>query len=112
MIKEKFYFRLDNFQKVVYTKYIQADSERKDIMINTAIQKWGNSQGIRIPKYILEQLNIDINSAVSVSVQNDSIIIKKAAKKHIPLEKRFEDYSGEAQSGEYDWGEPRGNEIW
>ena len=35
----------------------------------------------------------------------------QAAKKHIPLAKRFEDYSGEAQSGEYDWGEPRGKEI-
>ena len=25
-----------------------------------AIQKWGNSQGIRIPRYILEQTELDI----------------------------------------------------
>ncbi len=79
---------------------------------NAKIQKWGNSQGIRIPKFILEQINLDTNSDVSISVADDSIIIKKAAKKHIPLTERFTDYSGEAQSGEYDWGEPQGEEVW
>lgn len=79
---------------------------------NATIQKWGNSQGIRIPKFILEQVDLDTNSDVSISVTNDSIIIKKAAKKHIPLAERFADYTGEAQSGEYDWGEPQGKEVW
>lgn len=79
---------------------------------NATIQKWGNSQGIRIPKFILEQVNLDTNSDVSISVTNDSIIIKKATKKHIPLAERFADYTGEAQNGEYDWGEPQGEEVW
>ena len=79
---------------------------------NATIQKWGNSQGIRIPKFILEQINLDTNSDVSISVTNDSIIIKKATKKHIPLAERFADYTGEAQNGEYNWGEPQGEEVW
>ena len=78
----------------------------------STIQKWGNSQGIRIPKFILEQIDLDTNSDVSISVENDSIIIKKAAKKHIPLSERFAGFDGEAPSGEYDWGEPQGEEIW
>ena len=79
---------------------------------NATIQKWGNSQGIRIPKFILVQINLDTNSDVSISVTNDSIIIKKATKKHIPLAERFADYTGEAQNGEYNWGEPQGEEVW
>lgn len=79
---------------------------------SATIQKWGNSQGIRIPKFILEQVDLDTNSDVSISVKDDSIVIKKASKKHIPLTERFADYTGEAQSGEYDWGEPQGEEIW
>lgn len=86
--------------------------ERTDVMISTTIQKWGNSQGIRIPKYILEQMNLDTNSNVSISVENDSIIIQRATKKHIPLAQRFADYTGETQSSEYDWGESQGEEIW
>lgn len=82
-------------------------------MTTTAtIQRWGNSQGIRIPKFILEQINLDANSDVSITVKDDSIIIKKAAKKHITLAERFANYTGETPSGEYDWGEPQGEEIW
>lgn len=82
-------------------------------MTTTAtIQKWGNSQGIRIPKFILEQINLDANSNVSITVKGDSIIIKKAAKKHKTLAERFANYTGETPSGEYDWGEPQGEEIW
>lgn len=81
-------------------------------MISTTIQKWGNSQGIRIPKFILEQINLDANSNVSITVKDDSIIIKKAAEKHKTLAERFANYTGETPSGEYDWGEPQGEEIW
>ena len=82
-------------------------------MTTTAtIQKWGNSQGIRIPKFILERINLDTDSDVSIMVKDDSIIIRKARKKHITLAERFENYTGEAPSGEYNWGEPQGEEIW
>ncbi len=79
---------------------------------NTTIQKWGNSQGIRIPKFILEQVNLDTNSDVSIMVKNDSIVIRKARKKHKTLAERFADYAGETQCNEYDWGNPEGEEIW
>jgi antitoxin MazE len=82
-------------------------------MTTTAkIQKWGNSQGIRIPKFILEQIDLDTNSNVSIVVKDDSIIIKKATKRHIPLAERFANYDGEIPTGEYDWGEPQGDEVW
>lgn len=80
--------------------------------MTTAIQKWGNSQGIRIPKFILEQVSLDTNSDVSITVKDDSIIIKKARKKHRTISERFADYDDKAPNGEYDWGEPQGAEIW
>lgn len=48
----------------------------------------------------------------SKSVKDDSIIIKKATKKHITLAERFANYKGESPKGEYDWGKPQGKEIW
>ncbi len=78
----------------------------------TTIQKWGNSQGIRIPKFILEQINLDANSEVSITVKDDSLIIKKATQKHITLAERFANYTGDTKSSEYDWGEPQGEEMW
>lgn len=76
------------------------------------IQKWGNSQGIRIPKFILEQINLDTNSIVDLTIKDNTIVIKKAVKKHKTLAERFADYNGETPVGEYDWGEPKGEEIW
>lgn len=81
-------------------------------MTTTTIQKWGNSQGIRIPKFILEQIDLDTNSDVSIAVKDDSIIIKKATKKHVTLAERFANYTGETSCSEYDWGDPKGEEIW
>lgn len=44
-----------------------------------SITKWGNSQGIRIPKQILKEANISAvdGTPIDVEVKNNEIIIKK-----------------------------------
>ena len=81
----------------------------------TTIQKWGNSQAIRLPKVILESLLLKENDPVEITTDNDVIIIKKAQRKRRAkksLEERFSEYNGDYQCTEYDWGEPVGNEVW
>ncbi|EGQ76178.1 hypothetical protein HMPREF9094_2631 [Fusobacterium animalis ATCC 51191] len=41
------------------------------------VQKWGNSQGIRLPKKILKDLKIDINDKIEISLNGEEIILKK-----------------------------------
>ena len=41
------------------------------------IQKWGNSQGIRLPKKILKDLKIDINDKIEIILNGEEIILKK-----------------------------------
>ena len=43
------------------------------------IQRWGNSQGIRIPKVLLEALHIRENDRVELIQTEDTITIRKAA---------------------------------
>ena len=52
----------------------------------TNIKPWGNSQGLYIPKYMLRQLGMDVNDTVKLSVNGDSIVIRKDNKK---AEKQF-----------------------
>ncbi|MDO5150321.1 MAG: AbrB/MazE/SpoVT family DNA-binding domain-containing protein [Oscillospiraceae bacterium] len=75
------------------------------------IQKWGNSQGIRIPRYILDQTELDIGLEVLIEVQDGNIVLKKQKKRHKPLTERFEGYD-EQKCDEFDWGEPQGEEVW
>ena len=40
--------------------------------MTVTIQKWGNSQGIRIPKYILDELTWSENETVDLTVEGGS----------------------------------------
>ncbi|MDR0905995.1 MAG: AbrB/MazE/SpoVT family DNA-binding domain-containing protein [Oscillospiraceae bacterium] len=82
--------------------------------MNTTITKWGNSQGIRLPKYILEAANIS-GSDVEVTPQDDCIIIRQAKmqKGRKRIEELFADYDGGyLPQPEIDFGEPVGKEVW
>jgi antitoxin MazE len=46
-------------------------------VIKTNIVKIGNSQGVRIPKRLLEQANID--KAVELEIQDGRVIIRSAS---------------------------------
>ena len=76
------------------------------------LQKWGNSDGIRIPSKILKSLNIKSNDRLELTQEDDKIIITIPKKKKISLEELFENYKGENLSKDFTWDEPIGREIW
>jgi antitoxin component of MazEF toxin-antitoxin module len=49
--------------------------------MQTAIVKWGNSQGIRLPKAFLKNINLSEDDTVEVTSENDTIVIKKRGEK-------------------------------
>lgn len=82
--------------------------------MNTKIQKWGNSQGLRLSKELLSQANIKVGDAVEVAVRDGVLVVTpvhrvrggqdlKELVKRIP-----KDYKPE----ELDWGRPVGREVW
>ncbi len=76
------------------------------------IKKWGNSQGIRLSKEILQMANMGLNEILDISA-SDGIITLTKAFRHKTLEERAAEYDGKLNlDGEYDWGEPVGREIW
>ena len=76
------------------------------------VKKWGNSQGIRISKDILQEANIAIDDVLNVKVANGMITLVKPFR-HKSLEERTAEFGGKLNlDGEYDWGEPAGSEAW
>ena len=100
------YKKLDIQHNIVYTMYIRKEL----ITMTTTIQKWGNSQGIRIPKIILDMVNWNENEQITIAVDNGKLIMEKAKRKNI--KELFENYNEDYKSTEIDWGEPKGEEIW
>ena len=80
--------------------------------MTTTIQKWGNSQGVRIPKVILDTVNWAENEQIILVVNNGKIIMEKAKNKRKNIKELFENYKGKYEPTEMDWGEPKGEEIW
>ena len=76
------------------------------------IQKWGNSDGIRIPSSILKSLNIKTNDILNIEAVNKKIIISIPEKKKISLEKKFKEYKGKNLAKDFSWDESVGKEIW
>jgi len=74
------------------------------------VSKWGNSQGVRISKKMLQSVNIGLNDEVEITAKGNMLVIVPAAKKTLAW--YLEGYDDEADR--YDWGdcdEPKGREL-
>ena len=76
------------------------------------IQKWGNSQGIRIPKKMLETLDLKVNDSISIEEGENCLKIKKVEEKLSNIEKLFLNYDGKYEKIDLDWDNEVGKEIW
>ena len=76
----------------------------------TTIQKWGNSQAVRLPKAILEIAKLNENDRVELKVLDGNLIIIPV-KKHITLDERIAEYEEDYNCSEWDTGNPEGKEV-
>ncbi len=79
-------------------------------MSQVTIRSWGNSQGIRIPKEILDKMGLNISDVLDIDISKDSIVLRKSFK-HKTFEERLAEYNGEISVCDFDWGEPVGKEM-
>lgn len=77
--------------------------------MNTILSKWGNSQGIRISKEILEELDFKLGDELKLSTQNKVLKIEKSVKN---IKDLFLDYEENYELESIDWGEIVGKEVW
>ncbi len=88
--------------------------------IQTNIRRWGNSQGIRLPKEILAQMGLQENDTVGINVYDGKMTVEKVNKpKYLNLTERLEAFYKRPideiyveSTQEADVGGPKGNEIW
>jgi len=62
--------------------------------MGTFIQKWGNSNAIRIPKNILMTANMGENDVVTITATENEIVIRKE-RKHRTLSERMNGHEEE-----------------
>ena len=80
--------------------------------METNIQKWGNSLGVRLPKHMAEKQSLKEGSRVVVAEIKDGISIQVVKKRRRTLDGMLKGMTKDKQHGEFDWGQPVGKEVW
>lgn len=79
--------------------------------MKTTVQKWGNSLAVRIPRPFAEEIQLEENTTVDLSIRGGKLVIVPA-EPEITLESLVEQITDENRHGEIDTGQPVGNEVW
>ena len=78
------------------------------------IQKWGNSQGLRLTKNLLIDAQLGVGDEVDISVKDGIMIVKptKMTRGKHNLKDLVKRIPKNYKTGEVDWGKPDGKEVW
>lgn len=78
------------------------------------IQKWGNSQGLRLPKNLLADAQLGVGDEVDINIKEGIMIITptKRIRGKYNLKDLVRRIPEDSQTREMDWGKPVGKEVW
>jgi antitoxin MazE len=77
----------------------------------TQLSKWGNSLGLRLPKSVAREAQVDEGDTVDVSVDNGAIVIRPSRPRY-SLQELVRRITPTNRHDENDWGGQAGNEVW
>jgi antitoxin MazE len=80
--------------------------------MQTKIQKWGNSLGLRIPKSFAEQAGVEAGSEVDLAVEDGELIVRPARRPRYDLKRLLGGVTARNIHREIDTGQPVGREVW
>jgi antitoxin MazE len=80
--------------------------------METISKKWGNSLGIRLPKVMVEHLNINDGSLLELRLEKDYIKIIPIKKQKIKLKDLLSMVNKNNIHNDIETGPPIGNEVW
>jgi antitoxin MazE len=82
--------------------------------MNSRIQAWGNSQGVRLSKELLARAGMQVGEEVSVAVHDGTLVITpvRRVRGGHDLRELVACIPEGYEPDELEWGEPVGREAW
>ena len=80
--------------------------------MKTAVQQWGNSLAVRIPKAFAEEAKMKKGTAVSLIMEKGRLIMAPLPSPELSLKELLAKVTSENLHSETEWGPPVGKEVW
>ena len=82
--------------------------------MTTKVQRWGNSQGVRLSKQLLRDAGISVGDEVEIAVDGASLVIipKVRNRGKYQLAQLVAEIPADYRHDEADWGDAEGKEVW
>jgi antitoxin MazE len=80
--------------------------------MKTRVQKWGNSLALRIPKSFADEVGLQKETPVEVSLADGKLVITPVARPELTLKQLLAKVTEENLHHEVDTGRAVGNETW
>ena len=90
--------------------YIQWIYEEK--RVQTRIQRWGNSLGLRIPRALALEAGVEAGSEVDLSIRDGELIMRPGSRRKYRLSELLRNVTTKNLHSEVATGAPVGGEIW
>jgi antitoxin MazE len=79
--------------------------------MQTRVQKWGNSLGVRIPRGLAEQIGLGAGTEVNLSAKDGELVVKPALPLRLSLDDLLEGVTADNLHSSVDTGGAVGREI-
>jgi antitoxin MazE len=80
--------------------------------MKTRVQKWGNSLALRIPKSFAEEVGLQADAAVELSLEEGRLIVQPITPPPLTLDQLLAGITDENLPGEWNTGPAVGKEVW
>jgi antitoxin MazE len=80
--------------------------------MKTAVQRWGNSLAVRIPRAFARETRLGSGTEVDLRLQSGMLVISRASKNHYRLTELLALARKTNAHSETEWGGPKGGEVW
>ena len=81
------------------------------VVVQTRVQKWGNSLGVRIPRGLAEEVGLGAGTEVSLSAKDGELVVKPSVLPRLSLDDLLAEVSAENLHSSIDTGSVLGGEI-
>ena len=83
-----------------------------EVAVQTKIQQWGNSLGLRIPRAFAQEAGVEAGSEVDLSIQRGELVVKPTRRRRIRLSELLRKVTPRNIHAGMDAGGPVGKEVW